>query len=498
MKFWLTLIVEICLCLPVVSQQLITEIPVKTKNTDIEQNTEALVCYDEHQESYTFFFINKNTVTSVRFDKYNNEIAHIIWKREKDFIITARKVHDSGIDFIGLNNNREILSVLSFDFENQTSSLTNTSIRLIDEYFVSCINAGNHTYLLTVEKDASIINLYNITDVNDVWMKTFDFQDKVFNHEIFSHTVYHVLHSQYADAWDVLIQQINADYPLSPGIYACLNKIYLTGNKIYLTFDEETNFTYLIIIDLDNYKADYKKIPKADVIEKPGKYASSNSYILGDYFFQILFSNFTMSLSIKELASFSLYKEYHSHRLEKPAGCNTPVYLIERDKENTNPEITAVENTKRAYRMLSKGTGISAMQSSDTLIVETGACLSGSISLERHKSRSKTRTYLFGDENSHTQLFLPYNPFQQEYNPGNYCFGEYFQEETIYFKSLFSADDGTHLNGTPEISIYEKIEKYITSSDCPEMRAPVFFKQNNHYVFGFFDTEEAVYKLVTF
>lgn len=150
-------------------------------------------------------------------------------------------------------------------------------------------------------------------------------------------------------------------------LFVCAQKtkLYLTKNKLILTFDQDLKETRLFEIDLASYEMKEKKIVQPELKTKDPR---SNSFIYGNNLYQLKLTDAEMALSVKDLNSDTLIKNYNASANDSIAFKNSPLYS---QTGGQRPRI--LKNTKKFLDRLSDSDiGISVYNLNNNLFLTVG------------------------------------------------------------------------------------------------------------------------------
>ncbi|WP_299156725.1 hypothetical protein [uncultured Tenacibaculum sp.] len=201
------------------------------------------------------------------------------------------------------NNNRTKFKSITLSFKNKTSNSTEFTLLREYETFLQSIIFKNKFYLLSSSIIANNSYLYsfdsgepkrNIINVNNI-----SFISKI---------------GTQINLPDLLVKKIklkkiNTTIPNSIRLTADKRKMYVGEENIVFTFDNNSDYTQILTVNLNDYETSYKKIQKPLKMVKRKK-KISNSYLLDKHLFTIAVSKKNLEFNIIDIEKNLTIKSY--------------------------------------------------------------------------------------------------------------------------------------------------------------------------------------------
>ncbi len=329
---------------PTSSQEKVYE----TKNVFLKPNSkknESFALPDQKNGDLMLIMSGKNSVKGVlldnSFNEKNNIDAEPLPSKYKNFI--GYNVKDDIYSILFTNDKKSKYGALRFNNKKGTFLERKLDFKLKKELYVESIVYNNNTYLLTITKRTSDLNIYKfdsnfVPEKHTVSLKEVEFA-KIPGSSIIS-TAFSLM-TRNADSYGNTVQNLSKIESHNPNIIektAKKVKLYQRNNIIIFSFDDNPEKTDLFYIDLDTFTISrHKAYDKVSKERK--KYKKHNSYLFDDKLFQIASSNEIMSFRILDLKTDRTLKEFIVKKMDSITFKNSAIIQEKKGKKSFGIEI---------------------------------------------------------------------------------------------------------------------------------------------------------------
>lgn len=386
------------------------------------------------------------------------------------------------------NDTKDQFYAKTIDIDGNKSSGTLLSTTLKDERFLESISYNNKFYLLTVQKKSSILRIYVFEGDENTRIEKIDFPDYKFSN------------SGYTKLYDVLYatntipsQKIDCRNPNPLELTSQENKVYYYNDKIYITLDNNIDNTKLITISLDDFKYDVKLFTQGTIKCQDSYGIKSNSFLFQDILFQIKGCKDELYISLYNLSTDSLIKDFRVKQDEEIMFKNTPLMQEGGKTIFMDGSERELDKTKQALRKISASNiGISVYPSDENLEVTIGG----------YKATQRTgaggnMTMVSPGATFNTPNGTIRTPATYFYNPTMYGFVKYVSTRSVYFKTLLDKANFSQIPGSMQKNAFDRIQEYKVINDH-DITTETLFKADNYYVFGYYNQWIKKYYLIRF
>jgi len=253
-----------------------------------------------------------------------------------------------------------IVKINKKDYSIETDII---KFKINSEKVVQTIEVNNKFYVMTVEKNGSVVSLHEFKDQLKFTTHRFLFPEigRKKNGEKTIKISKLLLGGglkRFSEAVDlkkkpkeIPIQKIDENIPNPINIVSEKSKLYVRGKELIFTFDNDPEFTQLVLIDLEKYELESKEIKKFS-FEK--KIKSHNSFLKGDKILQICSNEDQMMLQIKNLSTGKKIKQFEFEKTNKINFNNTAIIQKGGLNAFTENRTRELDKTAKFLRKISK------------------------------------------------------------------------------------------------------------------------------------------------
>lgn len=281
-----------------ISQELTKKI-----NVTLAKKTDVFQIVEEQKKQVSLFFSDKQKVRAIRFNDNFDVIDSLSVARPSDDYddIIGYSISDNNYFSYWSNSNKKEIAGQCFDFEKKEVTLKTFSLDFEKEKLVEEITVNNTFYIVTILKKSSILNFYRFNG-NTLEKKNIDLSNKRFlDSENKSTNLWGVFNEGNAFQPSLTVQNISADSPASLTFSANKKKVYTDGHFLTFTFDNNSNFTQVVKINLSDYSANCKLFNQPIFTVTQYNTVDSNSFLSDDKIIQMKSNSEKMILLVKDL-----------------------------------------------------------------------------------------------------------------------------------------------------------------------------------------------------
>ncbi|WP_196888191.1 hypothetical protein [Aureivirga sp. CE67] len=251
--------------------------------------TEKLNTYWVKQYSIENEFIKEHKIPYENFD-HTNLMGGLFNKGEMFFYFS--------------NNSRSGFTIRSMEMNTGNSKEIKISLEFEKQNFVDFIVKGESVYLVFIEKKSSILNFYKFEGTENTGKHVVDLSKYKFKESKYSNKLYDILKND-------KIAQISSNNITLIEEAAKKNKTYVNQDSYFIVMDASEKNTKCIEIDLNDFSFELKMFFKKGKDYKSSKKYKSNSFINNNLLFQIICSRKEMYISIFDVSTKELLKQFH-------------------------------------------------------------------------------------------------------------------------------------------------------------------------------------------
>ncbi|MBZ4035645.1 hypothetical protein K6T82_12765 [Flavobacterium sp. 17A] len=490
LKNYIFLVLLFC-CSSIFSQEIVKEFDFK-----LERKRDYFQVTNEAEKEVILFLNDKEKISSVRFDsKFEIKDSLSTARPEKTYaeiIGYSQKEHNYFL-FWGSKDRKQI-NVQSFDFEKKEIQAKPLNLSLKKEKVIKEITINNTFYLITIIKNTSILKLYISDADGNLNEKTVDLSNFQFKNDL-GHDVglYYILSDLFQDP---TIETIHNDSPPSLALSSNKLKVYTYKNdEIIFTFDNNTDLTAILKINLNDFTASLKSIeqPKLDKEESDFILPKSNSFLIDDKILQIKTTPNVLFFTISDQDG-NRINQFKTLRDEEISYKNTDVFQEMKSIKNKK----VLEKPKQFIRKINNSApGISCYKLNGLYYTVIGS--SQDIS---HSSGGGMGPGFGGGGFGGPSISFG---FTSRYTIGNLV--SYQDKNVVYTNCLFDANFN-HLNDKIAISAFEKARLFLEDNKELNENTPLFskeiykdlivFKFNTSLYLGNYNKQNKKYQIFSF
>ncbi len=265
----------------------------------------------------------------------------------------------------------EKLSAVIFNRNTKAIIQKTVDLNLKNEKFVGAVTFLNQFYYFTAMKASSILKVYRFNEGDVYTTHTFDFNNQQFGKNA-KDPLYKLLTGQNLPGFGDPFMFIESDIPNSLDIVSKPNKVYAFSDKLVLTFDHRLGSTEIITIDPNSMTAEFRSIKKPALAKTDPYHQSSNSFLLGNNFFQINVNADEMIATILDYSDEKIVQTFHVLKDDEIAFKNTSI-IQEGGSTIYAKEERELSKTKQFLRKVAElDAGISAYRTSEGMQMTMG------------------------------------------------------------------------------------------------------------------------------
>jgi hypothetical protein len=312
------------------SQSILNSKEIKLNHSFFKDNREILPIVDENKNQTAVFFMDSKKINAFLYDNNFKQIDSIttIRPESKYAEILGYTVNEDNYNiFFSKLSKKEIL-VKTFNFSTKKESEDVIYLNFDTDVYLQSISYKNKFYILSINKNSSIFNIYDFEGNKLLKANELDFSSYTFSNKNANKVLYDIFDRETKtnalDPSKLILKKINTDCSTALDIASEKSKIYVYDNKFYLTFDNNNVSTNVITIDLKDYKHEFNTYYQPQMENNDTK-TKSNSFLANNLLFQLNTTKEEMCISISDIKSKTLYKDYRFKKNEEVSFKNTPL-----------------------------------------------------------------------------------------------------------------------------------------------------------------------------
>jgi hypothetical protein len=450
------------------------------KSYDINlENSDVFQIVDEKEKEVSIFLIKKKDVQIINLDSEFNI-------KDSISINTPEKKFKSIVGFSKKNNEKYIywtkggtsdIIIQKIDFENKKTTESKSLIDTKNETKIIELSLNNAFYLITSIKKTNQLKIHKFNG-EDKTEKIIDFDNTYFYNSLNEKINLYDLLNENLLPFETAFkpQLIDDSSPVSLTSSSKKRKYYIKSDTLFLTFDNNTKFTQILKIDLQNWLNSSFSISKPEINDANNFMVNSNSYLIENTLAQIKLNNQVMVLTFKDLNN-NLIKEYQINKEDSLSFKNSDI--IQLGSEFNSTDIRILSKTSQFLRKLNNlNPGLSFYKIGDNY-----QTVIGSVS----EIRNNSYMGMFGASGV-ILYYMTTNPTFDNFN-------SYSNRKVVYINSNFDSK-GEFYKEKYRDNLFDKIQEFKKNEK--ELSTQTIFKFLNDFYFGYFSKKEKKYLLLRF
>ncbi len=470
-----------------VAQEVFLSIPndLKTRSKSPD-NSFAVV--DDDNKTFAIFLDDNKTLNGYLYSENLEPLGKFASKglpKFYDEIIGSTKKNGQVRLFVKNQNNRNFGSVL-FDFKREATLETVYNFKLKGETYLQCHSYRDKFYILTVERNSSVFNLYVFEHDGNFSKKSFDFSDTYFgNRKNKKVDLDYFLTDREQVKTEGRIVKIEESNPNNIAITSKLNKLYDRGGSFLLTLDGGLLYTYIFEFKVPELTVSVKTVEK-EQFPFEGFLPESNSYLLNDNIYQISALSDTLVFTVKNIDTKKELKKYTLSKNQEITFKNGPI-MQEGTSFGANKK-RELDRTSQFLRKITKeDIGLAVIENNNGYQVTIGG------NVEMSTSGGGGSLLMTG---VHTGMTIAtVGVVTVSFNPVMYSFYSYKYNKSTRIECLFN-ENFEHIPEIMPHNVFDSIEAFTLKN--PKAKAENIFKLHDSFIYGKYNKGEDTYDLYRF
>jgi hypothetical protein len=456
----------------------------KNKNSYLD---DTITIENPENDNTSIFFMQKKRVFGFLLDNDFKILDSLnIEDKERKYqeIIGKQVIENNTYCFYLSNDNQKKFARLSFSFETDTSEFQEIDLDLGKEKFLHSIHYNNSFIIATIEIENSYLHFYKFTKSIIPQKITLNLNGPIYYNAKGKEVTLYELFAEGTNVFNatsnISLAKIDQQNPNSLETTSKFSKMYVRENMVIFTFDEHTNFTQTVSINLENFEYHYGKIkkPLQHVSEKKKK---NNTFLYNENLFVISATDDILMLSQKNYYDDLDYKNHTAISKDSIYFKNTPIIQT----GGAYTDYREMEGTKKFLRKINQGVlGISVFKNETNYTVTYGGL----------KQVSGGGGFMMpGMAGVPIAGFGAASVFV---NPMMFASNGYSNSRAVKINGLFD-EDFNHLPGSVPENIFDIINTYDEENNI-DPKGKTIFKHNDNYILGHYVSWTKIYELVQF
>ncbi|WP_417884778.1 hypothetical protein [Zunongwangia sp.] len=451
---------------------------VKDAFTITNPNTKTLSVFIDDNKTINAYIYNENSeridsLVSDGLPKKYSEIIGYIQKEQKTILYLKHR------------NGKQFGSIL-FDFKNRKTKEIEFDFKLRGEQYVESLSKNNKLYLITTPKKRSVLKLYEFEGLYPKkHLIPIDYTFRIADNEKLN--LYGMLKNLKKSSPDPIeLRKIDTEFPVSVELAGAMNKLYETDKGFELTLDKSIYETYIIAVDLKDYKADITRF------EKP-KYSTeerffSKSFLLDDNIYQIVGNADELFFEAKNRNTANVLKKLHVNKDDVIPFKNTPII---QDKEGSifAPHRELKKTSKFLKKIDNEDISVAVQKKNNKYIITMGSFTKPYYGSSSTFMMAPTPGMGMG---APTMMTVPIG---SNINLSLSSYLTYAYGKSVRIKCLFDSNFN-HIEGEIPENAFDRIKKYAKLLHDPI--AENVFEWNNSIYYGYYNKEGEAYRIMNF
>jgi hypothetical protein len=437
---------------------------------------------DESSNDFTIFMTKNSDIAAFHYSSNFETKGGLVSTQlpNKFKIPLGGIIDDNKYTLFFANKIKDQFSGITFDFEKRWSNVFELDFKLKKEIYLTNFVFENKLYILAASYRTNHLFLYSFESNGNYNKETIDLtQYDLYGVAEYPTRLKSTIGLDIPNRAITNIFWVQKDVPYSLDSMVSLIKLYVQDNKMYLVSDLNRSFTQIISYNLKDTTVDYKKI-KYPTLDKD---AMVNSFMLKDKLFQFKINSDEMVLTINDIPSELVLKEYFIKKGDSLFLGNN----IIKQRGGRYKKYREFEKTSQFLRKV--GTSHPA------------------IHVDRNESGYN---FYLGSveeiENSALEALAFVNPFVPfvamgsltlYFNPVAIAFYRSSNTRAVYITQSTN-DEFELIPETPEDNIFYRINDFLESEDIKRYKAADVFPYEDSYIFGMLDKKTNTYSLREF
>ncbi|HBR54440.1 MAG TPA: hypothetical protein EYN07_08035 [Flavobacteriaceae bacterium] len=438
------------------------------------------------KNSFCLFINNNKDITARMYSKDLNLIGEFLADTfpNKYLNILGFTIKDHQLRYFLQKRNKNKFGSIVFDFDSLKTVENEFDFKLEKEVYIESFGREDKFYLITVDKNSNLLNLY-IFNHDGSYIKTpYNFSNKTLKDSKGNNqTLYDILTQSLIFMKFIEASYIKDDAKQSLDVSNNTNKLYPTENGFILTADKSDLATYLFLYNSDDNTLTFDMLIKNKLVGeyKPGE-IRTNSFFLDNKLFQIVVSKDEMIANVSNITSKQELKRWTLSSKDEKIGFSNSAIIIEGGAYNRT-RIREIEKPSKFLRKVNnKNVGILSKKIGENYQVIFGASVT---------SQGYVGPAMFTISTGAAGQVAPsYTWFGHHYNYLNYKYTKSTRIEGLYNSSFEQLDDSIPEPVFEKISSFEDTLKY--------KKATTTFKFNNNYYYGYYHIKNKEYLIYQF
>lgn len=457
------------------SQELVKELKI-----NLGLKTDAFQIVEEQKKQIAFFFSDKKSISTVRFNDSFNVIDSITVSRpSKEYdAVVGYSITDN--KYFAYWSDRKKMLAQCFDFDTKQVSSKIFPLEFGDEKVIKKITVNDVFYIITILKNSSVLNFY-VYNNNTFEKKIIDLSAKRFlGFDNKTALLWDIIDRGTALEPSLFFQNISNETPPSLVFSAFKRKIYCPENTVVFTLDTNKRFTQLISVNLSDYTVFQKSYNQPHIEETPtGGGVDSNSFLSDNNLIQMKLSSEKMILSIKDFDGNEL-KSFEVINGEEINFKNSEI--IQENKSVNNTRI--LDNSSQLLRKIYyQNPSIACYSLNNKKYVTIG-----SVSYQDSGNGMMVGAMLGGITGALLAAAISSNYSMDNLN-------SYKNRKVVYINCLFDKDFN-HINGDLKQLAFDELR--IFADKKKKLLSQVVFKLNSNLYFGGYENKSGIYSFYKF
>jgi hypothetical protein len=427
---------------------------------------ESYAVSNEATGETALFVVDKNVIHGILFDsllRQKNQMSTV--RPEGNYTSFVGGVN-SGNEYYLFFSDKDQTAFLSVSMDFITKGVKTRNMFIKDEKNAAIFIANNQLFVFTTTKDETTDLKAHVYDGELRHReKSYSFDDKMFSSLHNAKTVRKIIR--------LGITEIDAHSPASLELAVEPNKLYTFQKKIFLTIDRLDFATVIFEFDQENLDCKVSLHAYKFVNCAAGQRKDENSYFFRGRLFQINLCSSGMTLTIKDLLTNQILKEYSIYEEDELTFSNTPIMVSSSGPWNEERELT---KTKKFLRKCSLSqVAVAAHPDKDNLIMTLGG-------VQNNSSTNPSMTPLTAAGSG-----------GQPFSPVSTAYRYYSQTTSVFIRSKMTATTLDHIPGDLGPNAFDKIKEFKSMQSDLAMEAETVFRSTRGYILGYYNVRSQSY-----
>ena len=363
---------------------------------------------------------------------------------------------------------------LKFDFKSGNTISKEIDFKLVKETFLSSFKIDEKLFLMTIDKNSSVLNFYQFDDNGEFKKNIVDCEEITFRDWDGSKiNLYDLMVTKMPLSQNLAIplSVMDSKIPYSINNTSKLNKLYYFDDKLLLTLDINKDYTQILSINTNTWGKNYDGFIKPNIQSKASGFTKkSNSFLFDGKFFAVTLYANKLKLEIKDIYTKELIKEYTIENEKAIEIKNSPIIILDGPYQSYRE----VEETAKFFRKIKNGF----------------------IGLSVEKNQNESYELSIGAKIPLANVKVVYtdfdNPIPMTANPVNIAYQGVVGGRMTYIKCLLDKNLNNS-EGKIEKNVFERIKEF---EEREKITNKTMISMTNKIVVGF--TKKGVFSFKTF